>query len=121
MRLAIVPAIHLLFTLLFAPNLQHPQKPTTNCPPQRAFAIHSRQFKRGPIQFVNKPTNTMAAISMPIAARAEYALHQLAKRDKNWAQREPGVIVVFVIVFLVAVLVIAMFINKKRQAAKGVA
>ncbi|KAH8633513.1 hypothetical protein IG631_12147 [Alternaria alternata] len=55
----------------------------------------------------------MAAISMPIAARAEYALHQLAKRDKNWAQREPGVIVVFVIVFLVAVLVIAMFINKK--------
>jgi hypothetical protein len=54
----------------------------------------------------------MAAISMPIAARAEYALHQLAKRD-NWAQREPGVIVVFVIVFLVAVLVIAMFINKK--------
>lgn len=55
----------------------------------------------------------MAAISMPIAARAEYALHQLAKREKNWAQREPGVIVVFVIVFLVAVLVIAMFINKK--------
>jgi hypothetical protein len=55
----------------------------------------------------------MAAISMPIAARAEYALHQLARRDKNWAQREPGVIVVFVIVFLVAVLVIAMFINKK--------
>jgi hypothetical protein len=55
----------------------------------------------------------MAAISMPIAARAEYALHQLAKRDKNWAQREPGVIVVFVIVFLVAILVIAMFINKK--------
>jgi hypothetical protein len=54
----------------------------------------------------------MAAISMPLAARAEYALHQLAKRE-NWAQREPGVIVVFVIVFLVAVLVIAMFINKK--------
>jgi hypothetical protein len=60
-----------------------------------------------------KPTNTMAAISMPIAARAEYALHQLAKREKNWAQREPGVIVVLVIVFLVAILVIAMFINKK--------
>jgi hypothetical protein len=55
----------------------------------------------------------MAAISMPIAARAEYALHQLAKREKNWAQREPGVIVVLVIVFLVAILVIAMFINKK--------
>ncbi|EFQ94693.1 hypothetical protein CFE70_005677 [Pyrenophora teres f. teres 0-1] len=63
----------------------------------------------------------MAAISMPLAARAEYALLHLAKRDKNWAQREPGVIVVFVIVFLVAILVIAMFINKRRQAAKGVA
>ncbi|KAF1838322.1 hypothetical protein BDW02DRAFT_594779 [Decorospora gaudefroyi] len=61
----------------------------------------------------------MAAISMPLAARAEYTLHQLAKRD-NWAEREPGVIVVFVIVFLVAVLVIALFINKKRSQAKGV-
>ncbi|EMD62041.1 hypothetical protein GGP41_002476 [Bipolaris sorokiniana] len=62
----------------------------------------------------------MAAISMPLAARAEYTLHQLAKRD-NWAQREPGVIVVLCIVFLVAILFIAMFINKKRQASKGVA
>ena len=57
----------------------------------------------------------MAAISMPLAARAEYTLHQLAKRD-NWAQREPGVIVVFCIVFLVAVLFLAMFINKKVRA-----
>ncbi|KAG9386348.1 hypothetical protein A1F94_003098 [Pyrenophora tritici-repentis] len=63
----------------------------------------------------------MAAISMPLAARAEHALLHLAKRNKNWAQREPGVSVVFVIVFLVAILVIAMFINKRRQAAKGVA
>lgn len=54
----------------------------------------------------------MAAISMPLAARAEYTLHQLAKRD-NWAQREPGVIVVLCIVFVVAILFIAMFINKK--------
>ena len=49
---------------------------------------------------------------MSLAARSEYALHQLVKR-KNWAQREPGVIVVFIIVFLVAILVIAMFINKR--------
>ena len=54
----------------------------------------------------------MAAISMPLAARAEYTLHQLAKRD-NWAQREPGVIVVLCIVFVVAILFLAMFINKK--------
>jgi hypothetical protein len=56
----------------------------------------------------------MAAIDMSLlAARSEFALHQLVKRRKNWAQREPGVIVVFVIVFLVACLVIALFINKK--------
>lgn len=55
----------------------------------------------------------MAAISKSLLARSEYALHQLAKREKNWAQREPGVIVVLVIVFLVAILVIAMFINKR--------
>jgi hypothetical protein len=54
----------------------------------------------------------MAAVNMSLVARSEYAVHQLMKR-KNWAQREPGVIVVFVIVFLVAILVIAMFINKK--------
>jgi hypothetical protein len=34
-------------------------------------------------------------------------------KRKNWAQREPGVIVVLVIVFLVALLVIAMFVNKR--------
>jgi predicted PurR-regulated permease PerM len=56
----------------------------------------------------------MAAISMnQLITRSDYAVHQLMKRKKNWAQREPGVIVVFVIVFLVAILVIAMFINKK--------
>ena len=55
----------------------------------------------------------MAAINMSLAARSEYALHQLVKREKNWAQREPGVIIVVVVVFLVILLVIAMFINKK--------
>ena len=59
----------------------------------------------------------MAAVDMSLVARSEYAVHQLMKR-KNWAQREPGVIVVFVIVFLVAILVLAMFINKKRNAAR---
>lgn len=37
---------------------------------------------------------------------------QLAKRD-NWAQREPGVIVVLVIVFLVLCLLIGLFISKR--------
>jgi hypothetical protein len=57
----------------------------------------------------------MAALDMSLVARSEFAVHQLMKR-KNWAQREPGVIVVFVIVFLVAILVIAMFINKKVRS-----
>lgn len=61
---------------------------------------------------LQNPTRKMAAIDMSLVARSEYALHQLVKR-KNWAQREPGVIVVLVIVFLVAILVLAMFINKK--------
>lgn len=55
----------------------------------------------------------MAAINMNLAARSEQALHHLVRRQKNWAQREPGVIVVLVIVFLVLILVIAMFINKR--------
>ena len=56
----------------------------------------------------------MAAIDMNlVVARSEYALHQLIKRKKNWAQREVGVIIVLIIVFLVLILVIAMFINKK--------
>jgi hypothetical protein len=58
----------------------------------------------------------MAAVNMSLVARSEYAVHQLMKR-KNWAQREPGVIVVLVIVFLVAILVIAMFINKRVGCA----
>jgi 1-acyl-sn-glycerol-3-phosphate acyltransferase len=60
----------------------------------------------------------MAAVNMSLVARSEYAVHQLMKR-KNWAQREPGVIVVFVIVFLVAILVIAMFINKKVRGTQS--
>lgn len=66
---------------------------------------------------LQNPTVKMAAVDMSLVARSEYAVHQLMKR-KNWAQREPGVIVVFVIVFLVAILVLAMFINKKVSARK---
>jgi preprotein translocase subunit SecG len=58
----------------------------------------------------------MAAVNMSLMARSEYAVHQLMKREKNWAQREPGVIIVLVIVFLVLILVIAMFINKRVRS-----
>jgi hypothetical protein len=61
----------------------------------------------------------MAAIDMnQLVSRSNYAAHQLMKRKKNWAQREPGVIIVLVIVFLVAILVIAMFINKQVRASQ---
>jgi flagellar basal body-associated protein FliL len=46
---------------------------------------------------------------------------QIAKRE-NWAQQEAGVIVVFCIVFVVAVGVISMWIFRKisaRRAAKA--
>ncbi|KAF2280680.1 uncharacterized protein EI97DRAFT_453935 [Westerdykella ornata] len=62
----------------------------------------------------------MAALDMSLIARSEATVHQLVKR-KNWAAREPGVIVVFAIVGAVAILLIALFIHKKisaRRAAK---
>ncbi|KAH6612488.1 hypothetical protein C7974DRAFT_418434 [Boeremia exigua] len=60
----------------------------------------------------------MAAISHLIAARSEFAMAQLAKRE-NWAQREPGVIVVLCIVFLVAILLIGVWISKRKQANRA--
>ncbi|OHW89890.1 hypothetical protein CSPAE12_11533 [Colletotrichum incanum] len=54
---------------------------------------------------------------------ARDAVHQLAKRQ-NWASQEAGVIVVFCIVFVVAVGVIGLLVSRclsrrkaKRQAA----
>ena len=55
---------------------------------------------------------TMAAVDMSLAARSEAVVHHLMKR-KNWAAREPGVIVVFCIIGAVAILLIGLFINKK--------
>jgi predicted PurR-regulated permease PerM len=56
----------------------------------------------------------MAAINMnQIISRSNDAAHQLMKRKKNWAQREVGVIIVLCIVFLVFILLIALFINKQ--------
>ncbi|OSS53512.1 hypothetical protein B5807_01541 [Epicoccum nigrum] len=76
------------------------------------------RFDRGPSQPKKPISNTMAAISHLIAARSEYAMAQLAKRD-NWAQREPGVIVVLVIVFLVLCLLIGLFISKRKNANRA--
>ena len=61
----------------------------------------------------------MAAIEKSLIAREVYS--QIVKREKNWAAREPGVIVVFCIVFIVAVGLLSLWLYKKliaRKAAK---
>ncbi|OPB43633.1 hypothetical protein A0O28_0099210 [Trichoderma guizhouense] len=63
--------------------------------------------------------DTMAAINKQLIATR--AVSELVKR-KNWAAREPGVIVVFCIVFIVAVGLLGLFIHKqcaKRRASKS--
>ena len=57
----------------------------------------------------------MAAISLPIVARDSFS--QLARRS-NWAGENAGVMVVFCIVFVVAVSLISLFIYKKLKARK---
>ncbi|KAM5450174.1 hypothetical protein MaudCBS49596_004549 [Microsporum audouinii] len=60
----------------------------------------------------------MAAI---ISLRDVHATsHQLAKR-KNWAAREPGVVLVFCIVFLIAVGVVSTLIYRKVQRRRAAA
>lgn len=54
----------------------------------------------------------MAAIDMSLVARSETAVHQLVKR-KNWAAKEPGVILVFAIIGAVGILLIGLFVQKK--------
>ncbi len=57
----------------------------------------------------------MAAISLPVVARDSFS--QLARRS-NWAGENAGVMVVFCIVFVVAVGLISLFIYKKLKARK---
>jgi hypothetical protein len=52
----------------------------------------------------------MPAINTAIVARDTFT--HIAKRE-NWAAKEAGVVVVFAIVFVVAVGLIALFIHKK--------
>ncbi|ROV96326.1 hypothetical protein VMCG_07663 [Cytospora schulzeri] len=58
----------------------------------------------------------MPAINNVLVARE--AMSHIAKR-KNWAQKEAGVIVVFAIVFIVAVGVISLFISRKCASARA--
>jgi hypothetical protein len=61
----------------------------------------------------------MAAL-IPIKTRDAIA-HLLTKREKNWAAREPGVVAVFCIVFIVAAGFLSVYISRavaKRRAAR---
>lgn len=57
----------------------------------------------------------MAAINKALVARDAAA--QLMKRE-NWAKQEVGVVLVFCIVGVVAILLLGIFIHKKLQARK---
>jgi hypothetical protein len=61
----------------------------------------------------------MAAIDTTSALlpRDDSHFHQLVRR-KNWAAREPGVVLVFAIIFVVASLVIGLFAWRKIQARR---
>lgn len=58
----------------------------------------------------------MPAINKAVIVRDTASL--IAKRS-NWAGREAGVVVVFCVVFVVAVGLLALFIHKKLAARKA--
>lgn len=58
----------------------------------------------------------MPAINTSAIVARDTLVH-LAKRS-NWAAQEPGVIVVFCIVFIVLVALVALFISKKLKARR---
>jgi spore maturation protein SpmA len=57
----------------------------------------------------------MAALDYQLVTRE---MHQLMKR-KNWAAKNPGVILVFAIVATVAILVTALMVNKRLAAKRA--
>jgi len=64
----------------------------------------------------------MAAFDHSLIARSDEVLHQLMKRKKNWAHKNPGVILVFCIVATIVILLIVLMLMKKiaaRKAAKA--
>jgi spore maturation protein SpmA len=57
----------------------------------------------------------MAALDYQLVSRE---MHQLMKR-KNWAAKNPGVILVFAIVATVAILVTALLVSKRLAAKRA--
>lgn len=46
-------------------------------------------------------------------------VHRITKRSARWAQKQPGVILVFVIVFIVGCSILALIIHKEWKARKA--
>lgn len=71
----------------------------------------------------NSTLDKMAAFDRSLIARSEAEFHQLMKRkSKNWAAREPGVVLVFCIIGAIVILLTGIFIQKKvlaRRAARA--
>ncbi|KAL1624982.1 hypothetical protein SLS54_003708 [Diplodia seriata] len=63
------------------------------------------------------PALDFANLSPTAAQQGATALHRLVKR-KNWAAREPGVILVFCIVGAIVILLLSLFTWKKLQARR---
>ncbi|KKF97084.1 hypothetical protein CFIMG_005873RA [Ceratocystis fimbriata CBS 114723] len=57
----------------------------------------------------------MPAINSVVAREA---VSHLVKRRKNWAHRQPGVILVFCIVFIIGVGLLSLFVHRKLKARK---
>lgn len=57
-------------------------------------------------------------LAMEQGAMRRAAGHILERR-RNWAAREPGVVLVFCILFIVIVLLVALFITRKLQARRA--
>ncbi|KAM0809104.1 hypothetical protein AB5N19_09447 [Seiridium cardinale] len=98
---------------------------------REAGQARARAWERIPVAIRDKPQasddldslqshlqkdSKMPAINTAIVARDSFS--SIAKRQ-NWAAKEAGVVVVFCIVFVVAVGLIGLFIHKKLAARKA--
>ncbi|KFG80299.1 hypothetical protein MANI_027439 [Metarhizium anisopliae] len=99
-----------------APWKVHPRDSSQFSPPPPSSLTASTEQLLSPLHS-NSPNNIMAAINTALVARE--AISTLVKR-KSWPAENAGVMVVFCIVFVVAVgligLWIAKFLSRRREA-----
>jgi hypothetical protein len=65
-------------------------------------------------------TIAMAAFDHSLIARSDELLHEFMKRkNKNWAYKNPGVVLVFCIIGTIAILLIGLTVMKRVQARRA--